>query len=425
MGSTAPAMTEPAAAIYSADRESCRAHLARLAASAGMELGHRRVAHAASPLSGNHRRARPLAVAGERAGPGASRVARVGSAASRASQSSGDADDVSLLGVVLARAGAAPAICVAGSPAKRSARGCAAWARTTFPRVLRVMREIGSALSYLHDVGAAHGCMSPDTVWTTPMGRLWIIGWQWAVPADRHPDGARARLPLHADPAGVGDDGEWTPTPLSDQWQLAAICFAALTGETPPPDEVPPLQLMRPDVSAGRAQRDRSRAAAGSRAPLSVASTAMLRAIDRVIGSRTMVMLARRRAGHAAHERVGGGASALGARRRLRSARGTRRRLVRIGVARARSHARPRGRAQAAASARRARRAHRRTLSSRGQARGAARASGDRPDLRLGQPRRRRVVHDGARRGRIGRRSRRALRTAHARPRSRRRSTSF
>ncbi len=32
------------------------------------------------------------------------------------------------------------------------------------PGVLRVLREIGSALSYLHDLGAAHGCMSPETV---------------------------------------------------------------------------------------------------------------------------------------------------------------------------------------------------------------------------------------------------------------------
>src|SRR4029079_9508201 len=42
------------------------------------------------------------------------------------------------------------------------------------PAVLRLMREIGSALSYLHDVGVVQGCMSPDTVWTTPMGRIGI-----------------------------------------------------------------------------------------------------------------------------------------------------------------------------------------------------------------------------------------------------------
>ena len=55
------------------------------------------------------------------------------------------------------------------------------------PGVLRVMREIGSALSYLHDLGTAHGAMSPDTVWHTPMGRLWVIGWQWAMPSRKFP----------------------------------------------------------------------------------------------------------------------------------------------------------------------------------------------------------------------------------------------
>ena len=99
------------------------------------------------------------------------------------------------------------------------------------PGVLRVLREIGSALSYLHDLGTAHGAMSPDTVWTTPMGRLWIIGWQWAMPPNEIPPGScptcascRSRT--------SGSTGKWTPTPLSDQWQLAAICFAMLTGET-------------------------------------------------------------------------------------------------------------------------------------------------------------------------------------------------
>ena len=47
-------------------------------------------------------------------------------------------------------------------------------------------------------------------------------------------------------------------------------------------------------------------------------------------------------------------------------------------------------------------------LPSRGTTRRAAGASGHRPDLRLGQPRRRGVVHDGARREWIGRRSHRA-----------------
>ncbi|HEY4139256.1 MAG TPA: serine/threonine-protein kinase, partial [Casimicrobiaceae bacterium] len=153
-----------------------------------------------------------------------------------------------------------------------------------------VMREIGSAVSYLHDVGAVHGCMSPETVWTTPMGRLWIIGWQWAVPATDipaalHPDFRFMPIPAE------WTNREWIPSPLTDQWQLAAVCFAALTGETPPPDEVPPIQLVRPDVPTSVAIVI-DRALNPDPALRYPSINSMLRAIDRVIGSRTMVVLA-------------------------------------------------------------------------------------------------------------------------------------
>ncbi len=158
------------------------------------------------------------------------------------------------------------------------------------PAVLRVMREIGSAVSYLHDVGAVHGCMSPDTVWTTPMGRLWIIGWQWAMPAAEIPAGLAPAFEYMPVP-NEWVDAQWTPTPLTDQWQLAATCFAMLAGETPPPAGVPPIQLLRPDCpQAVAAVIDRAlRDDPAERHP-SIA--AMLRAVDRVVGSRTMVMLA-------------------------------------------------------------------------------------------------------------------------------------
>ncbi|MDB4877679.1 MAG: protein kinase [Gemmatimonadetes bacterium] len=158
------------------------------------------------------------------------------------------------------------------------------------PGVLRVMREIGSALSYLHDVGTAHGCMSPETVWTTPMGRLWIIGWQWAmspveIPFGLVPDFRFMPIPKE------WTNGLWTPNALSDQWQLAAVCFAILTGEAPPPDEAPPIQLLRPDCPQSvAAVIDRALQADPARRYPSMA--AMLRAVDRVVGSRTMVMLA-------------------------------------------------------------------------------------------------------------------------------------
>jgi eukaryotic-like serine/threonine-protein kinase len=158
------------------------------------------------------------------------------------------------------------------------------------PAVLRILREIGSGLSYLHDFGAALGCMSPETVWTTPMGRLWIIGWQWSMPAAEIPPGLNPDYRfMPVPPEWVS--APWSPTPASDQWQLAAVCFAALTGETPPSDEVPPIQLVRPDVpQAVAAVIDRGLAPDPALRFSGINS--MLRAIDRVIGSRTIVTLA-------------------------------------------------------------------------------------------------------------------------------------
>jgi serine/threonine protein kinase len=158
------------------------------------------------------------------------------------------------------------------------------------PGVLRLMREIGSALSYLHDLGTVHGCMSPETVWTTPMGRLWIIGWQWAMPASEIPPGLAPDfrfMPVPNEWAG----GKWEPTPLTDQWQLAAICFAILTGEVPPSSELPPITLLRPDCPQAVATVI-DRALRPDPAQRFVSMAALLRAVDRVVGSRTMVMLA-------------------------------------------------------------------------------------------------------------------------------------
>jgi serine/threonine-protein kinase len=153
------------------------------------------------------------------------------------------------------------------------------------------MREIGSGLSYLHDGGSVHGCISTETIWATPMGRLWIIGWQWALPATDMPAAVTPDFRFMPVPCEwAGEVKTWTPTPLSDQWQLAAICFTLLTGEVPPPSEAPPLQLLRPDCP-------KSVAAVIDRALQPVPTdrfssmAAMLRAMDRVVGSRGMVML--------------------------------------------------------------------------------------------------------------------------------------
>ena len=126
------------------------------------------------------------------------------------------------------------------------------------PYVLQVLRGAGSTLSYLHDTAATHGALTLDTVWVVPTGRLWMLEWQWAVPRQDIPPGMRPRSPGSAAaalrpppvrPPEWGDTG-WVPTPASDQWQLAAVCFAALTGEEPPAVDAPPVGLVRPECPA-------------------------------------------------------------------------------------------------------------------------------------------------------------------------------
>jgi serine/threonine-protein kinase len=156
------------------------------------------------------------------------------------------------------------------------------------PAVLRVMREIGSTLSYLHDAGSVHGALSTYNVLTSPMGRLWLIGWQWAVPLASIPDSLSPNVTAMPLPPEWGD--HWLPTMASDQWQLAALCFTALTGEAPPRDDIPPLALVRPDVPPSVAVvLDKAlQIQPGQRYPT---VAAMVRAMDRVVGSRTVLTL--------------------------------------------------------------------------------------------------------------------------------------
>jgi serine/threonine-protein kinase len=114
------------------------------------------------------------------------------------------------------------------------------------PAVLRMLRAAGSMLADLHDAGTAHGDISPETLWTAPTGRIWILGWQWAlprgdVPPGLSPDPRWTPWPPEWQPTG------WAPTAMSDQWQLAATCFLALAGELPPERNAPPIALIRPE----------------------------------------------------------------------------------------------------------------------------------------------------------------------------------
>lgn len=115
------------------------------------------------------------------------------------------------------------------------------------PYVLRILRSAGGTLAYLHDNGDVHGALTPETLWTTPTGHLWLLEWQWAVARDAIPAGIAPDFELAPRPP-EWDDGGWRPTPQTDQWQLAAICFTLLTGEAPPARDTPPVKLLRPET---------------------------------------------------------------------------------------------------------------------------------------------------------------------------------
>ena len=83
---------------------------------------------------------------------------------------------------------------------------------------------------------------------------------------------------------------EWIPTPASDQWQLAAMCFTALTGEPPPPRGAPPIKLVRPEIpEALSSALDRALSPNASDRFPSVA--VLLRAVERGDTARSVVMV--------------------------------------------------------------------------------------------------------------------------------------
>jgi eukaryotic-like serine/threonine-protein kinase len=131
------------------------------------------------------------------------------------------------------------------------------------PYVFQLLRGACSTLAYLHETGIAHGGLNGDALWTTPTGRLWMLEWQWAVPRDAIPAGVRpgngpleiraleATRPMRTELLPMPpewESTEWVPTPATDQWQLAAMCFTALTGEAPPQRGIPPIKLVRPET---------------------------------------------------------------------------------------------------------------------------------------------------------------------------------
>ncbi len=173
------------------------------------------------------------------------------------------------------------------------------------PYVFQMLRGACSTLSYLHETGIAHGGLNGDALWTTPTGRLWMLEWQWAVPRAAIPTGVRpgngpleirsleASRPMRAELLPMPpewESGEWIPTPASDQWQLAAICFTALTGEAPPSRGAPPIKLVRPETPESMASA-LDRALSPSPDDRFPSLAVLLRAVDRGDPARTVVMV--------------------------------------------------------------------------------------------------------------------------------------
>jgi serine/threonine-protein kinase len=172
------------------------------------------------------------------------------------------------------------------------------------PYVLQLLRGSCSTLAYLHDTGIAHGGLNGDALWTTPTGRLWMLEWQWAVPREALPPGVRpgngpievralnasrlVRTELPMPPEW--ESTEWVPSFASDQWQLAAMCYTALTGEAPPARDIPPVKWLRPEVpEVVAAAIDRALSTdPGERFP---SLAVLLRAVDRGDPTRSVVIV--------------------------------------------------------------------------------------------------------------------------------------
>jgi len=175
------------------------------------------------------------------------------------------------------------------------------------PYVFQMLRGACSTLAYLHETGLAHGGLNGDALWTTPTGRLWMLEWQWAIPREAIPAGVRpgngpldlrstdASRPLRSElslmpPEWEGEGKDWAPTPASDQWQLAAMCFTALSGEPPPKRGIPPIKLVRPETPEALASAlDRALLPNPEERFPSVA--VLLRGVERGDPSRSVIMV--------------------------------------------------------------------------------------------------------------------------------------
>ncbi len=155
----------------------------------------------------------------------------------------------------------------------------------TVPFTLRMLRAIGSTLAYLHDSGGVHGAISPESVYFTPTGRIWLLGWQWAVPPEDRPAGLAPSASWCPRAPEWGET--WRPSPAADQWQLGALAFSLLTGELPLGGSLPPVRLARPDAPVTVAELV-DRMLCPDPAARFASLSGMLRRIERISGTASL-----------------------------------------------------------------------------------------------------------------------------------------
>ena len=252
-------------------------------------------------LPGADRRAGPVALARECAEPGARRLDRGRGARARAPQPPGDADDVPLLVGQLGQP-SRPGLSAPldrGRDARRAARTRRRRRRAC--GAARHARDRVDARRTCTMPGSVHGASRSTTWLTSPMGRLWLLGWQWAVPLREHPGRAFARRDGHAAAARVGQTAgcrrRRATSGSSRRCASRAHRRSAAARRHP---------AARPRAS-GRARRrvavvlDKAlQLQPGQRYPT---VAAMVRAIDRVVRQRTRAHAERREHGGVARDR--------------------------------------------------------------------------------------------------------------------------
>ena len=150
---------------------------------------------------------------------------------------------------------------------------------------------------YLHSGGGVTARFSAETCWTTPMGRLWLLGWQWAVRGPEIPAGldARIRASCPCRPSGRRRvDAHPRERSVAARGHLLRRAHAASIRR----ERRAAAHARAPGLSVSRGQGDRPRAESRARSiastpspPCSASSTAWWAAARRMFTSGAMAAM--------------------------------------------------------------------------------------------------------------------------------------